>query len=624
MRRWIPSLLVIWLGAVPLAIWGCSNAAGNNTSFDAGGSGNSGGTAAGGSGNGSSSGGAGGIVIPVMDGGMVENQCDKPDAPPDCMLVSPPGCGDGEVNQDTEQCDDGNTVPGDCCSGACQVEQYCECDASGANCHSTIICGDGMRGPGEACDDGNQTGGDGCSADCHVVELGHRCMNPGEPCIRVYVCSDGIVDPNEGCDDGNLMPGDGCSERCRIEQGFKCDGSPSTCTATTCGDGKQEGAESCDDGNRVAFDGCSPDCRAEPKCETGKACTSGCGDGIVFGDEECDDGNLRPGDGCSATCKVEEGYMCNNDAPCTRRMGVDAATGEMADICYLEVPANFRDFNAHSATGGHPDFSPGRNSPGAVQGMVKADLDMEGKPVLAKVNDTDAYTHTAADFAQWYRNDPPASAPIPSTLGLWDKAGATGDGTAGYVNRWGANGEQWTAPQMYTGLVYGGPGTAGGDPGCSDPACAGLTCYDPCTPWGAGQTQACCGTATQTAYDGNPLFFPIDKSPGILTETRGPAKVPEQYGWNGWPWETDVATSLGVTTPIPTATSPFPTATHNFSFTTEVKYWFRYEANTMATLDFTGDDDVLGVLERPSGDRSRRVARAAARLARHQRRHHQR
>jgi fibro-slime domain-containing protein len=54
----------------------------------------------------------------------------------------------------------------------------------------------------------------------------------------------------------------------------------------------------------------------------------------------------------------------------------------------------------------------------------------------------------------------------------------------------------------------------------------------------------------------------------------------------------DVAAQLGVTTPIPTATSPFPTATHNFHFTTEVKYWFRYETNTMATLDFTGDDDV--------------------------------
>jgi fibro-slime domain-containing protein len=31
---------------------------------------------------------------------------------------------------------------------------------------------------------------------------------------------------------------------------------------------------------------------------------------------------------------------------------------------------------------------------------------------------------------------------------------------------------------------------------------------------------------------------------------------------------------------------------HNFYFTSEVQYWFRYEADTSARLDFTGDDDV--------------------------------
>jgi len=75
-------------------------------------------------------------------------------------------------------------------------------------------------------------------------------------------------------------------------------------------------------------------------------------------------------------------------------------------------------------------------------------------------------------------------------------------------------------------------------------------------------------------------------------ETRQEAKVPEQYGWVGWPWEDEVATSLGVLTPIPTSTAPFPTALHNFNFTTEVKYWFKYDPAVEASLDFTGDDDV--------------------------------
>jgi fibro-slime domain-containing protein len=31
---------------------------------------------------------------------------------------------------------------------------------------------------------------------------------------------------------------------------------------------------------------------------------------------------------------------------------------------------------------------------------------------------------------------------------------------------------------------------------------------------------------------------------------------------------------------------------HNFSFTSEVRYWFLYDQSKSYTLDFTGDDDV--------------------------------
>jgi fibro-slime domain-containing protein len=46
-----------------------------------------------------------------------------------------------------------------------------------------------------------------------------------------------------------------------------------------------------------------------------------------------------------------------------------------------------------------------------------------------------------------------------------------------------------------------------------------------------------------------------------------------------------------VTTPIQTSASPFPTATHNFSFTSEVRFWFRYDATATQRITFTGDDD---------------------------------
>src|SRR6185369_11592568 len=100
-----------------------------------------------------------------------------------------------------------------------------------------------------------------------------------------------------------------------------------------------------------------------------------------------------------------------------------------------------------------------------VQGLVQDLLDADGKPVqnTAKATTTAAggFMHGQAAFAQWYRNDPPASKPIPSTIVLWD------NGNGGFVNRWGANGEQWTGKLMqedYGNIRAGLP--------------AGMGCYD--------------------------------------------------------------------------------------------------------------------------------------------------
>jgi uncharacterized repeat protein (TIGR01451 family) len=40
----------------------------------------------------------------------------------DCLLINNPYCGDGLVNNEGEQCDDGNTASGDGCSSTCQTE----------------------------------------------------------------------------------------------------------------------------------------------------------------------------------------------------------------------------------------------------------------------------------------------------------------------------------------------------------------------------------------------------------------------------------------------------------------------------------------------------------------------
>ena len=231
----------------------------------------------------------------------------------------------------------------------------------------------------------------------------------------------------ELCDDGNTKAGDGCSDTCKIELGFKCSGSPSQCTPTTCGDKKVEGAESCDDGNALPFDGCSATCQNEPVCTTG-ACTSKCGDGIVV-HEDCDDGNNVDGDGCSADCKVEPGYTCKQPA--------------LGDK--LLVPAIFRDFRAKMPA----DFEPGATGRTmALTGIVKPDLDADGKPVYTGAV-TGSYITSATTFAEWYRDTPNVNHSTAGTLTLWS------NGKGAYVNRYGANGEQWpvTTTAYYCGNV---------------------------------------------------------------------------------------------------------------------------------------------------------------------------
>jgi fibro-slime domain-containing protein len=379
-------------------------------------------------------------------------------------------------------------------------------------------CGDGILDDNEACDDGNNEDGDGCSADCLFVEPGYSCYPPGEPCNLVAICGDGIVVFPEQCDDGNTDTGDGCSDMCQVEIGWKCEGDPNICSPTVCGDGKIEGAEGCDDRNTIPFDGCDDRCQVEPDCSQG-ACSSTCGDGLVMGIEECDDGNNISGDGCSADCKIEPGYECIQEG-C-----------EDDENCILSVSVIYRDFTA-----AHPDFGVGCDS--LVEGIVEPTLGNEWKPRATSVASTACVTR----FEDWY-NTPPS---------LVGKINLYPDGAGNYVNRYGPNGEQWVAPSE--------------QPISDQPCPAGSTDCMPCQ-YVPNQT---CSIVT---YEGNPLFFPLDELGTDMAE----AKVPEQYGYNGWPWESEI---LGTAT------------LHNFYFTTEITYWFKYDPTTPATLNFTGDDDV--------------------------------
>ncbi|MBK8481064.1 MAG: DUF4215 domain-containing protein [Proteobacteria bacterium] len=241
------------------------------------------------------------------------------------IIIAEPSCGDGRLNQQQEACDDGNTLPGDGCSGVCALEPNALCPTPGQPCQSAIVCGDGLRAGAEVCDDSNAAGGDGCAADCAAIEPGWACPAEAGACTPLVLCGDRRINGSELCDDGNLVGGDGCAGDClSVEPDFACPNPGQACLRiAVCGDGRRSAGEACDDGNARAGDGCTADCRAVEAdfvCSTpGQACVSTivCGDGRVSGSETCDDRNTGAGDGCSATCHVEGGWRCTVvGAPC--------------------------------------------------------------------------------------------------------------------------------------------------------------------------------------------------------------------------------------------------------------------------------------------------------------------
>ena len=216
------------------------------------------------------------------------------------LCVDPGGCGNG-LTEGSEECDDGNVLPGDGCSPECRIE----------------ACGNGRPDPGETCDDGNKIDDDGCTNDCTSTNtcgngitdkaVGEECDDGGTvagdgcgPTCRFERCGNHINDPGEECDDGNLVSGDGCSDTCFFEG---------------CGNGRLDPGEYCDDGNLIDNDNCNKDCTSDNRCgnhivdhNVGEVCDEGgvetadctadchsqreCGDGIVDpgAGEECDNG----------------------------------------------------------------------------------------------------------------------------------------------------------------------------------------------------------------------------------------------------------------------------------------------------------------------------------------------
>ncbi len=334
-----------------------------------------------------------------------------------------------------------------------------------------------------------------------------------------------------------------------------------------CGNGVLSADEQCDDGNLMPFDGCSSLCRLEPQCTTA-GCISKCGDGLVMG-EACDDGNTRDGDGCSSACKVEAGWTCAQPPPGDKMM----------------IQAVYRDFRYHNPT----DFQghvPGFGSNLVSSGMVKDDLDDEGKPVFTGLPGSSVQVESVSSFAQWYRDVSGVNHTTTGPLAMWK----TADGL--FVNRHGPNGEPWYATEKayFCGYVGEEKLDASGKP----IPCTSKTGSTECTPREAkGLEMLKCLVSDgmyQALYithelDGAPLWFPVDGDTVITPKSEfEPAKIPPLYETGDeanlsgtWPFELDASGNKVL---------------HNFSFTSEMRSWFKYEAAKPITLEFIGDEDV--------------------------------
>ncbi len=118
-------------------------------------------------------------------------------------------------------------------------------------------CGNYIENEGEECDDGNLLDGDGCSSSC-IVECGYVCIE--QFCLPF--CGDGIKAGNEHCDSV-----EGCSTNCTPLPNYKCEEVENKCTPY-CGNGIVDPGEQCDGGHNLIDSfprpWCTEDCTWAP------------------------------------------------------------------------------------------------------------------------------------------------------------------------------------------------------------------------------------------------------------------------------------------------------------------------------------------------------------------------
>ncbi len=251
-------------------------------------------------------------------------------------------CGN-EAVEGAEECDDGNTANGDCCSSQCTL------DPPNTPCPDGDVCnGD------ETCDSGGTcNAGSPLSCDDNQYCNGPESCDPKAGCLQGagVDCSDGVGCTNDSCnettDQCDNVPDDGnCTDElyctgvetcdanadCQTGTPIDCDDAVS-CTDDSCNEETDQCDNVGDDANCDDGDYCNGDetCDDVLDCQAGTAIT--CDDGVGCTDDSCNETT----DQCESVvnnASCDDGAYCNGTETCD--MNADCLPGTSVD-CNDEV-----------------------------------------------------------------------------------------------------------------------------------------------------------------------------------------------------------------------------------------------------------------------------------------------
>ena len=417
-----------------------------------------------------------------------------------------------------------------------------------AGCGATNDAGSSDTGKDGASDTSGDLNVDGNATDDGTINTGDLSNNPPGP-----NCGNSVLNPGEACDDGNNEAGDGCHNNCLLlDPGFTCPVPGAACFPyARCGDGIVSFPEQCD-GGADGVTGCSAKCKVEIgyKCMTvagaSECSETVCGDGEIEGTETCDDPGQTPPvpfDGCDERCQAEPDCGPNG---CASSCGDGIVLGEACD-----------DGNK---TNGDGCSSACEEEDGYV--CVQAPCEMEDGACILTI----PAVYRDFEFAH-----PDFEVGCHNQINSVTKALLDDDGKPVLFDPPKNN----VCIASATSFATWYRNTPGSNTSVHNKTIVGsIKLYESGTNSFVNRFGVNGNGATSAKYnnlDGNPLFFPIDDADAA--GAGAVAKIPQEVYGGGW------------------ADDPSG-AKRNFSFTSEITYWFQYDAASSAVLSFTGDDDV--------------------------------